>query len=112
MLIWLYSYQNDEDGSYRQPACYNQRLFIPASYKVPRFLPVPSIDGCPVPEQTFEQVDKFHWEAFQSTWELEKQRILATLATSGQDLLDVSLQPEVGGALQKEVGKAVKLEMG
>ncbi|XP_037093598.1 nuclear pore complex protein Nup93-like [Pollicipes pollicipes] len=45
-------------------------------------------------KQTFDEVDRFHWEAFQSCWELEKQRILSTLATSEQGLLNDTIQPE------------------
>ncbi|KAF0314261.1 Nuclear pore complex protein Nup93 [Amphibalanus amphitrite] len=46
-------------------------------------------------KETFEAVDRAHYEAFSSCWELAKHRLLSTLAPSGHDLLDVTLQPEL-----------------
>lgn len=42
-------------------------------------------------KNTFDTVDRLHWESIETEWETEKQRILNTLLGSAQDTLDVAL---------------------
>ena len=45
--------------------------------------------------QTFEEVERHHWESMSSEWEREKQKILNALVGPGQDLLDFPQDTEV-----------------
>ena len=37
--------------------------------------------------QTFEEIERRHWECLENEWEREKQRILNSLVASGQNAI-------------------------
>ena len=45
--------------------------------------------------QTFEEIERRHWESMSNEWEREKQKILNALIGQGQDVLDFPQDTEV-----------------
>ena len=45
--------------------------------------------------QTFEEVERRHWECMENEWERDKQKILNSLLGSGQDSFEFQHDPEV-----------------
>lgn len=45
--------------------------------------------------QTFDEVERRHWECMENEWEREKQKILNSLRGLGQDTVDFQPESEV-----------------
>ena len=45
--------------------------------------------------QTFDEIERRHWESMSNEWEREKQKILNALIGQGQDALDFPQDTEV-----------------
>lgn len=43
-------------------------------------------------KNTFDRIDRLHWESIEAEWETEKQRVLNTLLGSAQETLDITLE--------------------
>eukprot|EP00058_Branchiostoma_floridae_P008695 XP_002594183.1 hypothetical protein BRAFLDRAFT_275527 [Branchiostoma floridae] len=48
---------------------------------------------------TFESVERHHWEFMQQEWEIEKQKILNALISAGEEAFDFTQETEVPGQL-------------